>query len=229
MKYLHTHYKLVLVLISVLLLPFIFKPTDVYAQVTTKYVCFPTCDETDARFLAIAGSGLSNLSGDTITIQFASPGVEPNLEIGIFDGDSESTWDLGDNIPLEYTLYADPGGDLSGTTVIGQWLGDTMPDNAWYTITIPNVPEAMSESGHYFYNMTVRLTNVNLASLSAFKLRVAGTLMIPPQPFSIISSLGSLNDINVVYPNYPDLTETTYDGNWRFYLEVLPGLSELHL
>jgi hypothetical protein len=58
------------------------------ASAQTSYTCFPTCSETDARFLSIAGTGLKTLAGQEITMTVTSSGNAAAVEIGIFDGES---------------------------------------------------------------------------------------------------------------------------------------------
>jgi hypothetical protein len=126
------------------------------------YVCLPTCSETDGRFLALAGVGANTLAGDTILLGFAAPSTATALEIGIFDGDTSGTWDQG-SVPTEFTLFADPAGDGSGSGgQVDQWMGNIMPDNAWFPITIPLSASAQAPSGNYFYSLRARATRTLL-------------------------------------------------------------------
>ena len=185
------------------------------------YTCFPTCAVNDGRFLAIAGSELSTLAGNEISIGLATPGTATQIEIGIFDGETGGRWDIGDS-PLEFTLYADPLGNGSGTHQVGQWSGTVMPDNAWHTITITNGTQALASNGNYVYYMRVRMPNSLLNSVSAFKLRTSGTIAVKAhQSFNIIAALSSNLDVPVIYPLYPSsLDKSTYDGTWSIYLDV---------
>lgn len=196
------------------------------AQVS--YTCFPTCSETDARFLSIAGTGLNTLAGQEVTMTITSPGTASQVQLGIFDGDTKGMWDLG-TTPLIYTIFADPTGDGSGTTQLGEWRGDSMPDNAWYTITMNNVSQALTPGGSYFYVLRIRSENHTVPNhWSNFKVRTDGTINLRPgQAFNITATLTKLDDALVVYPNYltgatvPDkVAGSRYDGNWTFYLYV---------
>jgi len=185
------------------------------------YACLPTCTGNDARMLVLAGAGLSTLATAEFRLGFGAPADAASLEIGIFDGDTSGLWDSG-STPLEYTLYADPNADGTGTFEVGRWLGNTMPDNAWHNIPITNVPEAKAPSGNYFYVMTVRNTDPSVSAASGFKLRADGTtLALKPQAFGFIAALRNVADAQIVYPAWPALTPTTYDGHWNFYL-LLP-------
>lgn len=204
---------------------------NAFAQ--TAYTCFPTCSETDARFLSIAGTGLKTLAGQEITMTVTSPGNAAQVEIGIFDGESgaggsSGHWDIG-TTPLIYTVYADPLGNGTGTVQLGQWGGDSMPDNAWYTIRFANNSQALTAGGSYFYTLRIRSADPTIANQwSNFKVRTNGTINLRPgQAFNITATLTSLPDGLIVYPNYltgatiADKTSpSTYDGNWTFYLYV---------
>jgi len=194
-------------------------PAGAASTSSANYMCFPTCSETDGRFLALAGSGLSTLAGDTISLELAAPRTATTLEIGIFDGDTGGLWDVG-TLPMEYTLYADPAADGSGTVVMGQWLGNVMPNNAWYTIAITNLPGAQAPGGHYFYTLRVRNPNPSVNGQNSFKVRTDGVVTMKPQAFAFIAAMGSLADAKIIYPKYPTLTPTTYDGTFDFYVYV---------
>ncbi len=196
------------------------------AQAQAEYVCFPTCDETDARFMTLQGTELRTIAGDSIGLEFMAPQSAESLEIAIFDGETGGRWDAG-SVELEFTLYADPHGDGSavrtaGAYVVDSWLGSDMLDNAWYSISISNVPEAQAQSGHYFYYMRVRNTNPAIAgTISNFKVRTDGMATLKaPLAFAFYGAVESWDDIHAIYPTYPDLTNTTYDGSWNIYLDV---------
>jgi hypothetical protein len=201
---------------------------------STSYTCLPTCSETDGRFLSLAGTGLSTLNGDSIHLEFAAPRTATTLEIGIFDGDTGGLWDVGTQ-PMEYTLYADPAADGSGTVMVGRWLGNTtnptsgpgwtvssatMPDNGWWTLTVQTSAVAQAPSGHYFYHLRVRNTNPSVSSWSNFKVRTSGTVTLKPQAFAFTGTMFIVPDAKIIYPSYPNLTPTTYDGSFDFYAYV---------
>ena len=189
------------------------------AAAQNRYVYFPTANPKDGHFLSISGAGFQTLAGD-ITMKIASPSTATSVEIGIFDGETGGTWDYG-NVVLTYTLYADPAGDGSGIQQIAQWSGSSMPDNAWFSATINNVPAARGLDGDYFYMLKATTPNPSASYLSVFKVRTNGTVAVTAnQPFAYIAPLNSLADAQTIYPSYPTLTPTTYDGIWNFYLDV---------
>jgi hypothetical protein len=184
------------------------------------YTCSPTCQENDGRFLSLAGAQLITLGEPDITIEFVAPIGAANLHIEIFDGDTGGYWDLG-TTPLSYTLYADPEGDASGNTVIGSWSGSSMPDNGWFTINIPNNALARSPSGYYFYSLKVEQPNPGGNSQSNFKVRATAPLALKqPLSFSFVAGMYTLPDFQIIYPNWPSQTVTTYDGTWDLYFDV---------
>jgi hypothetical protein len=190
------------------------------------HACLPTCDETDSRFLSLAGAGLSTLGGDSISMELAASPGATELLIDIFDGDSSGQWDLGTDL-LRYTLFADPAGDGAGTTVVGEWLGSEMPDNDWFAIRVPTGAEARAVSGYYFYRLFVTHTNPAGSTSSNFKVRTDGYLALDPVAFSFVSSMITMDDVQVIYPEWPALTPTTYDGTFVLYLDVAESTSYL--
>ncbi len=218
----HKHYRLPFWLRSVpalaplLLVSMLTLGGTVYAQ-----SCFPTCDERDGRFLSVAGTGLQTLAGESITLTFGFPITSDSLQIEIFDGETSGMWDQGNNVPLQFTLYADSTNDGTGTYQVGQWLGNVMPDNAWYKIKLAHTSRARSANGNYFYLLKIRSTNPASSSWSNFKVRTTGTVTLRAgQAFAVTAPLYTLNDAKVIFPNYPTLSPTTYDGSWDFYLDV---------
>ena len=57
------------------------------APAAAQFNCFPSCAETDGRFLAIAGTGLITLSDTVLEIELSVPAGTASFELGIFDGD----------------------------------------------------------------------------------------------------------------------------------------------
>jgi phosphotransferase system IIB component len=199
-----------------------------------QFKCFPSCSTTDAKFLVIAsGPLLVTLSDTTLDIELAVPAGTSSFQVGLFDGDSGgASWDAGGTIPYSYTLYADPLAAGSTATIIEMLPGFpsisslTMPDNAWIDYTVNTTADALSPSGNYFYRLHIELLDTSVNSLNSFKLRTTGvsTVRLDDQPFSYMASLTSLADILTIYPSFPSLTPTTYDGDFRFFFYVLdPG------
>jgi len=164
-----------------------------------------------------------------LTFKITSPGAAASVEIGIFDGETGGMWDQG-TVPLQYTLYADPNGDASGTTQVGQWSGASMADNAWHNITVTNPTSARSSGGDYFYILRVSSSNAALFSWSSFKVRTNGSLAgCRNTSFAYTAPIGNQSDASVLYPSWPVLSPTTYDGSWNFYLDVRAPLTALPL
>jgi hypothetical protein len=184
------------------------------------FTCSPTCQENDGRFLSLAGAQLITLGEPDITIEFVAPISATDLHIEIFDGDTSGRWDLGIDA-LSYTLYADPDADASGTTVIGTWSGSVMPDNGWFVINIPNHTLAKAPSGYYFYTLKIEQPNPAGNSQSNFKVRATAPLALKqPLSFSFAAGLYSIADAQIIYPNFPNLSTTTYDGTWDLFFDV---------
>jgi hypothetical protein len=205
--------------------------------------CFPSCSATDGRFLVIAsGTGLVTLSEEKLDVQLAVPVGTTSFTIGVFDGDGggvdgagRAHWDLGTNVPYSYTLYADPLRDGTGTTVVNMLPATpsisslTMPNNGWvdYTVAVSN--DAQSPSGNYFYRLEIVLLNNATASYNSFKLRTTGvvTIQLADQPFSYIASLRTIDERGIIYPAFPSLTPTTYDGVFKFFFDIPEEQSQL--
>jgi hypothetical protein len=204
----------------------------------TTYNCLPTCDSNDARFLAISGSNLVNLSENKLNLTISVPAGTTTFRLGVFDGDANgvdssgvSHWDTSGAATYEYTLYADPRANGTGTTVVQMVTGSnsilstSMPDNAWIDYTIPTSAAAKSPSGNYFYRLTIQLQSPLLTTTNAFKVRtdavVSGSPITPTaQPFSYIANLRGNADLAIVYPSFPSASPTRYDGTFDFYFDV---------
>ncbi len=159
--------------------------------------CLPSCATNDSRMLTFGGQNLNTFVFELLTFGVGSPAGDANLHIRIFDGESGGLWDNEAIGTLEYTLFADPLGNTTGTFPLGTWTGDgsaglntgnPMPDNDFFDIIIPNAPEAMAESGNFLYRMAARNLAPDQAVISNFKVQVVGdgtSLFIFPgdQPF----------------------------------------------
>lgn len=199
------------------------------------YTCLPSCDPADGRFLAIAGINLVTLSDPLLDLIIVVPAGSAGFELGVFDGDGTELdtlgiahWDVGSPADFEYTLYADPLADGSGTTVVelapGQPMipSSAMLDNDWSDFTVANHPAAEAPSGNYIYRLEIELLDVGFTTLNNFKVRALGALVLKPasQPFSYYASWTSINDISIIYPSFPSPAPTTYDGFFSFYFDV---------
>jgi len=202
------------------------------------YNCLPTCDSTDARFLAIAnGTSFITLSQPTLDLDISVPKGTTTFTVGVFDGDARGVdgalvphWDQGLPATFTYTLYADPRRDHAAATVaslsgLPVALSTAMPDNGWIDFTVNTDASAQAPSGNYFYLLRIQLTTPGVLTTNAFKVRtggaiVGGSALFPsPQPFSYIANIAGTPDAQIVYPAFPSLTPTRYDGTFDFYYE----------
>ena len=214
-----------------------------------QFNCLPSCDSTDSRMLLVAnGDGFKTLiePGLDLTL-IVSPETEV-FEIGIFDGDAQAGelpdlhWDTGNPgvagapIPqFEYSIFADPAGDGSGThRVAGPFVGSSflnaanvMPDNAWFDILIATGAEAQTRRGDFRYRLRVDLTSPKDTLIAnGFKVRTSETLVLEPfaQPFGYVAQRSSAADEAILYPSgFPGVS--TYDGSFSFIFEVPQALS----
>lgn len=185
------------------------------------YVCLPTCSVSDARFFAIAGVGNVTLAGQSIFIKVAVPSTMSSFQLGFFDGDTSGLWDKGTS-PLVYTLLADPNANQTGTQELIQWTGSSLADNAWTDITIAQDPSAQAPSGDYFYSLKVELPDAaSTSAISSFKIRSNSPLELTTnKTFAFEVPMITLAEAKIIYPQYPSLTTTTFDGTWDMYLNV---------
>lgn len=199
-------------------------PMSSEAMVAGSFFCLPTCPADDGRFLALApnGPGLETLSDDDLDFELAVDASTTSFVLGFFDADTGGThWDLGSGV-LEMTLYADPLADGTGTQVVATFDGSTMPNNAWVDFVVTTGPEAQAPSGNYFYRLNVNLTTPSSNAISSFKIRSSemATIQVFQQPIGFIAQIVSLADAQTIYPAFPSLTPTTYDGTFPFFLDV---------
>ena len=196
------------------------------------FVCVPTCSTTDGRFLALAGSAYQTLGVPALEVQLIVPGTADEVRFDIFDGDSSEHWDWTDQT-LVYTLYADPNANGTGTVQVAQWQGSTMPNNAWHVITRPVDATALADDGsYYYYRLITRLPDASARDASSFKFRTTSgnRLYLRSLTFTFAASLTDpALEGPIIYPDYPNLTPTTYDGTWEFLVYVPSEVSSFQL
>lgn len=72
------------------------------------------------------------------------------------------------------------------------------------------------------------MLNPNIIAISNFKLRTDGVVLtVKALPFAFIAAFHNMPDLYIVYPDWPDLTATTYDGTFTFYLDLSPSEQDL--
>ncbi|MBE2195218.1 MAG: hypothetical protein IAE83_13670 [Anaerolinea sp.] len=219
-------------------------------QAQPAYRCFPTCDETDGKFLLLAGTNLNTLVGGVTEILLAAPAGSPGFNFGIFDGEAidtsgtdpvaDSFWDAVTGpaggpynwLDIVFEIYADPLADGTGMTLLTTLNGATMTNDDWDDFFIANNPLATAPSGNFFYRVLIYSPNPNQpGAVNQFKIRTDNYLALQASAFQIIG--GSLNgsDLPLLYPNFfpplYSLVPTTYDGIWDMYLDVFDPGTEL--
>ncbi len=193
------------------------------------YVCLPSCSVVDGRFLSLAGSGFNTFAGDEIILEFAAPASASSLEIGIFDPDTSGLWDLGSfgaGLGIQVNLFADPNGDASGFLSKGSWTFDSSYnayDNAWFTITVPTGNDAKAASGNFFYTLHIKNPSPSASLSSNFKVRTNGSLALKPQAFAFMVPLLALGEAAIIYPSWPALSPTTYNGHFDIHFVIPAG------
>ncbi len=196
------------------------------------YECFPSCSETDARMLSLAGFTYSSISGFFIQARITVPASAESFEIGVFDGDTGKDpdgflnpgtghWDEGTH-ELEYALYADPRGDGSKETLVAVWGGNRinplagpgwtastseMPDNDWWTVRVQTAAAARAKpNSAYVYSLRVSNSDADVRVSSSFKLRTTGSLEVGTQgqPWGVQAAVTATGkpDARVVYPQW---------------------------
>jgi hypothetical protein len=218
-----------LIILALVGAPFVSLPRPAAAQ--AEITCLPTCEEDDGRFLSVAGIDLSTVADQPVILTFGAPANSTSLEVAIFDGDTGGQWDFG-TAEMRYTLYADA--ELTGddTRVLAERMGNTMPDDEWVVFNIDNldtIPEALSPSGNYFFRLEVTPVVLGLRYWSNFKVRSDGVDMIVARPFSYVAPALLEDDLLTIYPNYPDLTETTYDGRFDFHFYIPQSIESIEI
>jgi hypothetical protein len=223
----------------------------VSAAVDAAYTCLPTCQEDDARFLAIPCNGLATLANSSLRFEFVALPGATSLEIGIFDGDTGGHWDLRTQ-QLEYTLLADPRADGTGNPVgssaggaIRHYSGHgdpfhdgtpvdnsgtPMPDNDWFIISLPStdLAKAKAANGYYYFHLDVVLPALLTGTQSAFKVRTNGIVYIPAAtPFAFLAALELTPSAQVPFADsdaaivYPN-----WPTNWKIGDPIDPSYVE---
>ena len=199
------------------------------ASAQSSFVCMPTCDETDGRFFSLAGAELITLGEASMDVELVAPSGASELQIDIFDGETGGHWDHGGD-ELVYTLYEDPDGDGTGTVQAGQWQGGDMLDNDWYTVVVPTSESARAPNGSFYYTLVITNDNPGGSSESNFKLRTTSALLfLRPVSFSFVAPVRNSIDVDIIYPEFPSVTPTTYDGTWDIYFSVQEPATYLEL
>ena len=216
-------------------------------------MCLPTCNTNDAKMLATAGSDLQTLAGDSLFFDLTAPPGTKSFNLAIFDGDASQQWDnyQGGTQVTEFILYADPDVDLdpghahTNKIEIVRWVSTGMNDNDWWKQTITTDPLFESADGNFHYRLEITNLNPSIKALNSFKVGVGEGRDATQQPVPISFSLepqaiaflgsywakgeGSISDKDrdTIYPSYPALTPTRYDGKFTMSFRVPENATSL--
>jgi hypothetical protein len=206
---------------------------------SSEHTCFPTC-ATDGRFLVLTGNDPTTLAASQVVIGLNFPPTGNRGDFDLFDGDRDATrWDVRNppsnaNPPqLEIELYEDAAGAGTGGTLVKKWAAGEIDfqNSAWTGVTWPHAPGALSPAGaDQMYRYALKITPASPAEdlgWNAFKIRTHGTIHLPPQVFGFIGSLVVPGDLPSIYPGYPNLTGSSYDGSWSFKFRVPAGVDSV--
>ncbi len=153
------------------------------------------------------------LTFDDIAGPDGQPGTGDEFVQPLYVWPGNAVFGIGQQYP-GVSYFADPAGFPTG--------GVQMVDNAWFGISLPaSVAAETSRLGTYRYRLRADLEVPETFVESSFKLRSTGT--ISPRanrPFQVIGALRRSGDFATMYPQYPDLTVTPYDGMWSLFMYV---------
>jgi len=165
-------------------------------------------------------------------------------------------WDFN-STQLIYRLYSNPNSDATPDVLLAEWRGNdpnplttsvytassaTMPDNEWWSAVINNQAQARATDGSFIYLLQVSLADPSAYSVSNFKLRTSVSTRLLPGTFAFEGALRTEVDTATIYPQFTGYPvapnffvdavssgNTTYNGQWTFFLDVPAGLTELPL
>jgi hypothetical protein len=208
--------------------------------------CLPTCAIDGRSLVVAGDDDTTLGAQEiTIGLNFTvAAGPDGNFEL--FDGDRvAANWDVpfNDGTPaadpsapeLILELFADPAGVGGSGPAILTWTPGAVPsgtelgsfpvtNNAWNGVTFTHDAAALNGS-NYQYALHIKPANPTVdKGWNAFKIRAAGTVLLLGN--QVLGFLGAMNvgdgtmgnpgDLTTIYPAYPSLTPTVYDGTWSF-------------
>ena len=216
--------------------------------------CLPTC-AIDSRSFVVAGDDNTTLAAQEISIglNFTVASGELNLNFELYDGDRDpAAWDtpFNDGTPaadppapeLIVELFVDPTGIGGQGAAIATWTPGAIPagtemgpfpttNAGWAGVSLPHDPAALDGQGNRKYAIHVKPANPLVdKGWNAFKVRAAGTVqLLGNQVVGFIAAMnaGSNFDLTTVYPAFPVLTPTVYDGTWSFQTFLPPFLGDV--
>ncbi len=204
-------------------------------------VCFPTC-AVDGRFLVVAGNDPTTLAAAHVTVGLSVPVVNGfgMVDFDLFDGDRDSSgWDVNHAATkaaapeLEIELYADPAGTGASGPLIKKWAPGEIPfvNGDWTGVSLPHDTRALTspesvQRFNYSLKISAASPDVDLG-WNAFKIRTHARLELPSQAFGFIGAMAVPGDLPAIYPDYPELSGSTYDGTWTFTFRVPAGVDNV--
>jgi len=198
------------------------------------YSYFPSGVDRDGKTLAIcSGAEYSTLSLEPVRFLIGTSSAQ--LELGIFDADIGGHWDsLTNGKPagvVAYRLYADrlKTGDRNIAIFLNQWLSTDggAVDDGWWQIILPNDIQAF-DGTQYNYLFEVLQTDQSAVSINNFKVRVMASLHLSPKV--VFAFEGAVTGaLEHIWPNWPDTSVTTYDGEWLFKLYIGGATQEVSI
>ena len=224
---------LVFAIITLFIAFFTLKTSD------AQYTGFPSLNETDGKFLSIAGDDVAGgMNDQTVYLWIRIPGDQTSFEIGIFDGDQGGYWDItwGDNPDTSnWRFFYDPDKDGNGNGRVsegngGSWTNLDMSDNAWTTRFYPTSEKARMADGNFLYLLIVSWNRADDSDdLNGFKVRSTGQVSyVLGKTFAVIGA-----PINVQGDRDGPGADTdlpfSYDGDWRFSFWVPAGRTKINL
>src|SRR5512133_887210 len=61
----------------------------------------------------------------------------------------------------------------------------------------------------------------SVASVTWSNFKIRTPAILTSRQFAFCTPIFSLNEAQVIYPGWPSLTGSTYDGTWKFFFNVL--------
>ena len=203
-----------------------------------QYTGFPSLDETDGKFLSIAGNKVTGgMNDQTVYLWIRVPGGQTTFELSIFDGDQSGYWDItqGNANVSNWRLSFDPDEDGNGNGLVSILTSSEMSDNDWTIKSYQTNDGAKTADGNFLYLLTVSWDNPNDSNdLNGFKVRSTGQVSyVLGKTFAVIGA-----PINTApQPGKKDTDGPgadndlffSYDGHWRFFFWVPEGQTKIIL
>jgi len=207
-------------------------------NLNAQYTGFPSLNETDGKFLSIAGNDVAGgMHDQEVYLWIRVPSDQTNFEIGIFDGNQGGYWDITQDNPdiSNWRLFYDPNKDGNGNGQVsegdgGRWTNADMSDNAWTSRFYPISDRAKTTDGNFLYLLIVSWNRPDDSDdLNGFKVRSTGKVSyVLGKTFAVIGA-----PINVEGdwdgPGADTDLSFSYNGDWQFSFWVPEGQTKIIL